>query len=153
VLQYRIVHLMVLPVLLVFLLAWLDSKGLLPTHRWSEKRTMVIDFEVTDGSRPLDGVVIEVFAASGDPIAFGSTGPDGLASLVGEFDASGTAGIFGKKNDARIQPFRYTLNRTGYQPVRGENVTGHYLGSKTPHPRYRWGLTPIDPGTDSSAKR
>jgi hypothetical protein len=114
--RYRIVHLMVLPVLLVFLLAWLDSKALLPTHKWSETRTMAIDFEVTDGSRPLDGVVIEVFEPGGEPRASGRTGPDGRASLVGEFAASGTAGMFGKKNDARIQPFWYTLNRAGYQP-------------------------------------
>jgi hypothetical protein len=151
--QYRIVHLMVLPFLLVFLLAWLDNKGLLPSYKWSRKQTIVIDFEVTDGSRPLDGVVIEVFGAGGEPRASGRTGPDGHASLVGDFETSGTAGIFRKNNDARTEPFWYTLNRAGYQPVRGENGTGYYVGSEPPHPRYRWGLTAIDPGTGLSVER
>jgi hypothetical protein len=112
---------MALPVLLVVVLVWLDHKALLPTYAWSGVRTMALDFEVVDGlsGRPLEGVLIQVVAPGGKPEASCRTGPDGSATLVGEFDASGTAGLFGKKNDARILPFRYSLTRTGTARSRG----------------------------------
>src|ERR1700722_15905200 len=88
--RFHIFHLMLLPVLLVVLLIWLDSRALLPTYAWSGERPMALDFEVVDGlsGQPLEGVVIEVVAPNGKPRASGSTGPEGRASLVGKFDAA-----------------------------------------------------------------
>jgi hypothetical protein len=67
VLQFRIAHLMVLPILLVAALIWLDSRGLLPTYTWSDRRTMALEFEVVDGvsGQPLEGVLIQVVAPGG----------------------------------------------------------------------------------------
>jgi hypothetical protein len=143
--RYHIAHLMLLPVLLVVVLIWMDRKGLLPTRRWTGQRTLTLEFEVSDGEdgRPLEGVRIEVQGPDGKPRASGSTDAGGRASLVGSFDASGTFSAFGWKNDGKILPFRYTLTKAGYQPARGGNTTGYYLGSEPPRPRYRWGLTPI----------
>jgi hypothetical protein len=153
--RFHIAHLMALPVLLAVVLVWLDRKALLPTYTWSGVRTMALDFEVVDGEsgRPLEDVLIQVVEPGGKPVASCRTGPEGRATLVGEFVASGTAGMFGNKNDARILPFRYSLIRAGYCPAQGGNTTGYYLGSSTPHPRYRWGLTPIDSRTEAVGAR
>jgi hypothetical protein len=172
--RYRVVYLIsLLPGLLVGVVLWLDGNGLLPTYTWSGKRTVALDFDVRDGlsGRPLEGVLIQVNEPDGEPVVFGRTttdgvvklggkaratgrtGTDGRTSLVGQFGASGTTSILGMKYDGRILPFQYSLTMPGYYSVLGGAAKGYAFRWKLPHPRYTWGLTPVDSGTDAVSAR
>ena len=143
--QFRVWHLLALPVLAVAVLLYLDSQSLLPRYPWTDHLPMTIDFEVTGkGGKPLEGVAIEVFRPSGQTTAQGRTGPDGHASLSGDFGISGSRTIFRRLNDAKVEPFQYRMQAAGYQSVETFKPYTYYYGGKTPRLRFRWGLTAVE---------
>jgi hypothetical protein len=141
---------MMLPFVLVAVLLGLDRLELLPERAWSEQRPMTLDFEVHGvANQPLEGVEIGVVTPSGKSRAVGRTGPDGSAKLVGTFVVSGTANLFRRLNDANVEPFQYSLTKSGYVTINRAYANSHYVGRTMPRPRFKWSLTPIAPVTEA----
>jgi hypothetical protein len=134
------------------ILLMLDQHTNLFRRTWTDQKLVAIDFEVGDaGGSPLEGARIELVSPGGDLKALGRTGPDGKATLEGWFSASGSRRLFAMGLEWAVAWVQLRILADGFVGIDRRHQVAIARPTE-PHPRIRYGLTPLAP-PNSSAKK